>query len=51
MPANSETTDHAKHFGIWHFLFYEVEGGGAEGTGLPLEIVAFLAHSHATITI
>ena len=26
-------------------------GGGAEGSGLPLEIVAFLAYSHTTIYI
>ena len=45
MPAVSETTDYAEHFGIWHVLFY---GGGGGGSGLPLEIVAFLAHSHPT---
>ena len=43
MPAVSETTDYAEHFGIWHVLFY---GGG--GSRLPLEIVAFSAHSHPT---
>ena len=42
MPEVSKTTDYAEHFGIWHFLFYGV-------SGLPLGIVAFLAHSHPTI--
>ena len=56
MPSVSETTDYAKHFGIWHFLFYGGEGGeedsgggGGGGSGSPLEIMAFFAHSHPTI--
>ena len=27
MPAVSETTDYAEHFGIWHVLFYGLGGG------------------------
>ena len=48
MPAVSETTDHAEHFGICTACSTSVGGGGG-GSGLPLEIIAFSAYSHPTI--
>ena len=46
MPAISETTDHAKHFGMVN------DTSCSTGVpGLPIEIVTFLGHSHPTKTI